>query len=161
MKLLLCTHNAHKIKELKALIAADAALSGNVEVLSLSDVGFEDDIVEDGTTFEENAIIKASVGAKLGYVTVADDSGIEVDALNGAPGVYSARFAGEICDDEANNALLLQKLDKVEKEDRTARYVSVISRWHEIHRSRHLRRGSAQRILRQRWLWLRSPLFRI
>lgn len=127
MKLLLCTHNAHKIKELKALIAADAALSGNVEVLSLSDVGFEGDIVEDGTTFEENAIIKASVGAKLGYVTVADDSGIEVDALHGSPGVYSARFAGEICDDEANNALLLEKLDKVEKKDRTARYVSVIA----------------------------------
>ena len=127
MKVLLCTHNPHKIKELKALIEADPALFGRVEILSLSDVGFHDDIVEDGTTFEENAIIKAKVGADMGYVTVADDSGIEVDALGGAPGVYSARFAGEICDDGANNALLLQKLQSVPKEKRTARYVSVIA----------------------------------
>ena len=84
MKLLLCTHNAHKIKELKALIAADAALSGNVEVLSLSDVGFEDDIVEDGTTFEENAIIKAKAGCEFSKMpTIADDSGLCVDECGG------------------------------------------------------------------------------
>ena len=127
MKLLLCTHNAHKTKELKALIGDDPVLADKVEVFSLSDIGFHDESVEDGTTFEEHALIKAKVGASLGYITVADDSGIEVDALGGAPGVYSARFAGDPCDDNANNELLLQKLENTKKEDRTARYVSVIA----------------------------------
>ena len=76
----------------------------NVETLSLDDIGYSGEIEETGTTFEENAMIKASVPAKYGYIGVADDSGLEVTSLNGAPGVYSARFAGAPCDDEANNA---------------------------------------------------------
>ena len=84
MKILLASHNKNKIAELEALLKTVCA---DAEVVSLSDVGFTDEIVEDGTTFEENALIKARTGARLGYITVADDSGLMVDALGGAPGV--------------------------------------------------------------------------
>ena len=127
MKLLLATHNRNKVRELRHLIAADPVLAGAVTVLSMEDIGEMEDIVEDGTTFAENALIKARAGAALGYVTVADDSGLEVDALGGAPGVYSARYAGEPCDDAANNALLLSNLRQVPEAERTARYRAVIA----------------------------------
>jgi len=118
------TQNKHKIIEIEAITkkfgmsikARDEAGVPNVE------------IVEDGTTFEENSYKKAYEIMKLcGKMTIADDSGIVVDALDGAPGVYSARFAGEHCNDKDNNAKLLEMLKDVPMEKRTARYVAVIT----------------------------------
>lgn len=124
MKILLASHNKNKIAELETLLKTVCA---DAEVVSLSDVGFTGEIVEDGTTFEENALIKARTGARLGYITVADDSGLMVDALGGAPGVYSARYAGEDGNTEKNNAKLLAELQGVPKDKRTAHFVSVVA----------------------------------
>ena len=124
MKILLASHNKNKIAELEALLQTVCA---DAEVVSLSDVGFTSEIVEDGATFEENALIKARTGARLGYITVADDSGLMVDALGGAPGVYSARYAGEDGNTEKNNAKLLAAMRNVPKEKRTAHFVSVVA----------------------------------
>lgn len=124
MKILLASHNKNKIAELEALLKTVCA---DAEVVSLSDVGFTDEIVEDGTTFEKNALIKARTGARLGYITVADDSGLMVDALGGAPGVYSARYAGEDGNTEKNNAKLLAALQGVPQDKRTAHFVSVVA----------------------------------
>ena len=124
MKILLASHNKNKIAELEALLKTVCA---DAEVVSRSDVGFTDEIVEDGTTFEENALIKARTGARLGYITVADDSGLMVDALGGAPGVYSARYAGEDGNTEKNNAKLLAALQGVPQDKRTAHFVSVVA----------------------------------
>ncbi|MBE6622150.1 MAG: XTP/dITP diphosphatase [Ruminococcaceae bacterium] len=125
MKLVLASHNKHKIKEIEAVLLRCGIT--DIELLSLTDVGYEGDIEENGTTFEENAVIKASVPAALGYCGIADDSGLEVDALEGRPGVYSARFAGEPCNDENNNKKLLRELDAVPDGERTARFVSVVA----------------------------------
>lgn len=124
MKILLASHNKNKIAELEALLKTVCA---DAEVVSLSDVGFTDEIIEDGTTFEENALIKARTGARLGYITVADDSGLMVDALGGAPGVYSARYAGEDGNTEKNKAKLLAALQGVPQDKRTAHFVSVVA----------------------------------
>ncbi|MBQ6893594.1 MAG: XTP/dITP diphosphatase [Clostridia bacterium] len=124
MKILLASHNKNKILELQALMNS---VSSNCEVVSMSDIGFNDEIIEDGDTFEENALIKSRTGANLGYITVADDSGLVVDALDGAPGVYSARYAGEPCDNAANNRKLLNELSGLPKEKRTAKFVSVVT----------------------------------
>lgn len=124
MKILLASHNKNKIAELEALLKTVCA---DAEVVSLSDVGFTYEIIEDGTTFEENALIKARTGARLGYITVADDSGLMVDALGGAPGVYSARYAGEDGNTEKNNAKLLAALQGVPQDKRTAHFVSVVA----------------------------------
>ena len=124
MKILLASHNKNKIAELEALLKTVCA---DAEVVSLSDVGFTDEIIEDGTTFEETALIKARTGARLGYITVADDSGLMVDALGGAPGVYSARYAGEDGNTEKNNAKLLAALQGVPQDKRTAHFVSVVA----------------------------------
>lgn len=119
--LVLATNNPGKIRELAAL---------------LRDVGFDvhgqgefavPEVAETGTTFVENAIIKARNAARHTQMpAIADDSGIEVDALHGAPGVYSARFAGEDADDAQNNAKLVESLRAVAPADRTARYRAVI-----------------------------------
>ena len=92
----LASHNAHKLAEIRAILADEFD-----KVLSLKDVGVEVDIDETGTTFEQNAYIKAKAIADLlpGYAVVADDSGLCVPCLNGEPGVYSARYAGEVCDE--------------------------------------------------------------
>ena len=124
MMILIASHNKNKIAELEALLKTVCA---DAEVVSLSDVGFTDEIIEDGTTFEENALIKARTGARLGYITVADDSGLMVDALGGAPGVYSARYAGEDGNTEKNNAKLLAALQGVPQDKRTAHFVSVVA----------------------------------
>ena len=124
MKILLASHNKNKIAELETLLKTVCA---DAEVVSLSDAGFTGEIVEDGTTFEENALIKARTGARLGYITVADDSGLMVDALGGAPGVYSARYAGEDGNTEKNNAKLLAALQGVPQDKRTAHFVSVVA----------------------------------
>ena len=124
MKILLASHNKNKIAELEALLKTVCA---DAEVVSLSDIGFTGEIVEDGETFTENALIKARTGARLGYITVADDSGLMVDALGGAPGVHSARFCGRHGDDAANNRLLLEKLKDVPEKERTAYFESCVA----------------------------------
>ena len=92
IKLVLSSRNRKKLKELETLLSP---LSSNIQVLSLDDIGFFGDIEEDGNTFEENSAIKACAPAKMGYIGIADDSGLCVDALGGAPGVFSARYSGE------------------------------------------------------------------
>lgn len=121
IELVLSTRNKNKIQEFNVLFNKYSDL--DIKVLSLDDIGFTDDIDECGTTFEENAITKASVPAKLGYIGIADDSGLCVEALDGAPGVLSARFSGG--DDEDNNDLLLAKLSG--KSNRNAKYVCAIA----------------------------------
>jgi XTP/dITP diphosphohydrolase len=124
MKILLASRNKGKIREIKVLLSE---YIGEIEVLSLDDVGYNEEIEENGTSFEENARIKASVGAKLGYICISDDSGLSVDALGGAPGVYSARYSEPNATDEKNNQKLLFELEGVPFEKRTARYVCAIS----------------------------------
>ena len=124
MKIVLASRNRHKIAELQAFLSP---VDPDIEILSLDDIGFSGDIEEDGQTFEENALIKARVPASLGYIGVADDSGLSVDALDGAPGVYSARYAGGHGSDDANNQLLLKNIADVPDEKRTASFVSVIA----------------------------------
>lgn len=125
MKLVLASRNRHKIVEIERVLA-DCGIT-DVELLSLDDIGYHGEIEENGTAFEENAIIKAQVPASLGYYAIADDSGLEVDCLDGRPGVYSARYAGEPCNDENNNDKLLTEMDAVPDDKRGARFVSVIA----------------------------------
>ena len=127
MKILLATRNKNKAREVTRILSEYADRLGEIELVTLDEVGFTEDVEENGSTFEENAMIKAKAGAVSGLVTLADDSGIEVDALCGAPGIYSARFAGGHGDDAANNALLLEKLAGVPREKRTARYAVAIA----------------------------------
>ncbi len=122
MKIVLASRNKKKKTELQALLSQ--YIEG-IEILSLDDVGIYEDIEENGETFEDNALIKARVAASSGYIGVGDDSGLEVDSLGGAPGVYSARYAGGHGDDEANNELLLKNLE--DKRDRRAHFVSCIA----------------------------------
>lgn len=128
-KIILASDNGHKLEEIRRYFK-EAAIPA--EIIPLRDSGFSGEIVEDGETFEENALIKArTVALATGCAAIADDSGLEVDALHGAPGVYSARFAGVHGDDNANNAKLLQELDGVPDCKRTARFVSVICVYRE------------------------------
>ena len=124
MDIVVASNNKHKIVEIETFLKKYLP---DVRVLSLSDIGYSKDIVENGKTFEENALIKAKTIAKLGYIAVADDSGLEVDALGGKPGVYSARYAGEPCDDRKNNKKLLAAMDGLYGDERSARFVSVIA----------------------------------
>lgn len=126
-ELLLATHNRHKVKELREMLSADETLSSLFTVLSFDDIGYHEEIIEDGDTFAENAFIKAKIGASLGYITVADDSGLAVDALHGAPGVYTARYAGEHATDAENRACLLNALKDVTEEQRGAKFISAIA----------------------------------
>ncbi len=128
-KIVMASNNRHKIVEIEDFLKKLCPFDENGEAftyLSLSDINFTDDIVEDGTTFEENALIKARTVAKLGYIGVADDSGLCVDALHGEPGVYSARYAGGH-DDKDNNEKLLEKMKNVPETERTGHFVSVIA----------------------------------
>ena len=122
MKRVLASRNQKKKKELLTLLSQ---YIDNIEILSLDEVGIYGEIEEDGETFEENALIKARVAAESGYIGVGDDSGLMVDALGGAPGVSSARYAGDHGNDEANNELLLKNLE--DKDDRSARFVCCIA----------------------------------
>jgi XTP/dITP diphosphohydrolase len=127
MELILASRNKKKIREVEAILATHFP---GIHILSLDDVGFEGDIEENGTTYEENALIKARTAVEAGgnrYPAIADDSGLSVDALNGAPGVYSARYAGGHGDDSANNALLLKNLAHIPANERTARFVCCIA----------------------------------
>lgn len=125
MKIVLASRNAKKIRELETLLAENTSM--HIEVLSLDDIGYTDEIVEDGASFEENAWIKASVPAALGYIGIADDSGLTVDALRGAPGIYSARYAGEEANDAVNNQKLLTEMKDVPDAERGAAFVSVVA----------------------------------
>lgn len=121
-KLILATHNRGKVKELQELLGALP-----VEVFSLHDFPELGEIPETGSTFKENAYIKAqTVFTYTGLPVIADDSGLEVDALGGAPGVYSARYAGERAADEDNNRKLLEALSQVSPSGRGAQFRSVI-----------------------------------
>lgn len=124
MRIIAATKNKHKIDEIQAITR-----EFGMEVVSRDDAGVPDvEVEEDGATFEENSEKKAREIMELcGEVTIADDSGLMVDALGGAPGVISARFAGEDGNDLANNEKLLKLLADVEPENRTARFVSVIT----------------------------------
>ena len=122
MKIVLASRNKKKVAELETLLCQ--YIEG-IEILSLDDVGIYGEIEEDGDTFAQNALIKASAAAKSGYIGVGDDSGLVVYALDGAPGIYSARYAGEHGDDEANNELLLKNLE--DKEDRRGAFVCTIA----------------------------------
>jgi len=123
MELLIATNNKGKVKEIKEILKGL-----DMEVFSLADKGIDIEVVEDGKTFEENSMKKATEIFKIANcITVADDSGLEVDALGGAPGVYSARYAGEGASDEEKYTKLLNELSGVPEEKRTARFVSVVS----------------------------------
>ena len=121
MKLIIASNNEHKLREIKAI------LNGFFdEILSLGEAGITHETVEDGSTFLENALKKAREIAQLsGCGALADDSGLCVDALGGAPGIYSARFSGVHGDDKANNRLLLEKMQGVE--DRRAHFACAIA----------------------------------
>ena len=122
MKIFLATGNKHKIDEIKAIFKNVK----DIEILSIKD-GIEiPEVVEDGDTFEANSAKKALEIAKFaGMITIADDSGLCVDALNGEPGVYSARYSGEGATDASNNAKLIKNLQGIE--NRKAHFVSVIT----------------------------------
>ena len=122
MKVVLASNNPGKLRELDAVLRPMGW-----ELVAQGDLGVPE-AEETGTTFEANALLKARhAAACTGLAALADDSGIEVDALDGRPGVYSARYAGPQCDDEANNRLLLQELEGVPEEQRSARYQCVIA----------------------------------
>lgn len=123
MKLILASQNRHKAQEMQAI------LGDKIELETLDAAGCSDiEIIEDGDTFEANAIKKAvAVMQATGLPAIADDSGLCVDALNGAPGVYTARFAGEGATDDENISKLLKALEGVETAKRTARFVCVIA----------------------------------
>ena len=122
-KIIFATGNAGKLREIREIMA-----DSNVEVVSMKDAGIDVDVVEDGTTFEENALIKASAIAEhTDAIVLADDSGLEVDYLDKAPGVYSARFMGENTSYDIKNQAIIDKLDGVPKEHRTARFVCAIA----------------------------------
>lgn len=122
MEIVIASRNKHKIQELEALLSKYVA---GVKLLSLDDVGIMGDIEENGTTFSENALIKARAAASSGKIGVGDDSGLCVNALDGAPGIFSARFAGEHGNDAANNEKLLRELS--DKSDRSAAFVCAIA----------------------------------
>lgn len=123
--IVLASNNQHKIKEFKEIMK-------DYNIVTMAEVGFTDDIVEDGDTFLANSTIKSKTIAKylkeknLDYMVMADDSGLCVDALNGDPGVYSARYAGEHTQ-QANRDKLLANLKDVEDPNRTARFKCVIT----------------------------------
>ena len=119
-KLVFATNNKHKLEELRAIVG------DKYEILGLRDIGCDVDIPETATTLEGNALIKAQfVKEHYGYDCFADDTGLEVEALDGAPGVYSARYSGPECDSAKNMALLLQNM--ADKDNRKARFRTVIA----------------------------------
>ncbi|MCL1630555.1 XTP/dITP diphosphatase [Sporolactobacillus sp. CPB3-1] len=123
MKVLIASNNEGKIKEFKALFARFGAT-----VCSLKDLDLDVDVPETGTTFRENAALKAETLSHMtGMLTLADDSGLCVDALNGAPGIYSARYAGPDKNSEHNIDLLLSRLKNIPETERTAHFICVLA----------------------------------
>lgn len=124
MKVVLASKNQHKLEEIQAILS-----KYDIELVLQSALGVDVDVDENGTTFEENSLLKAqAVVRATGLPAVADDSGLTVDALDGAPGIYSARYGGEACKSDRDRLLLLLKnLRGVRSEERTARFVCVIT----------------------------------
>jgi XTP/dITP diphosphohydrolase len=122
-KIIFATSNEGKMKEIRMILK-----DMDCEVLSLKEAGIEIDIVEDGSTFEENAMIKAKTIMELtGEIVLADDSGLEVDAMDKAPGIYSARFMGEDTSYDIKNNYIIKRLKGLPQEERTGRFVCVIA----------------------------------
>ena len=129
-KIIFATGNAGKMKEIREILQ-----DMNMEILSMKEAGIEADIIEDGKTFEENAMIKATEIAKIANqmpeyknaVVLADDSGLEIDYLNKEPGIYSARYMGEDTSYHIKNAKLIERLEGVPDDKRTARFVCAIA----------------------------------
>lgn len=122
-KIVFATGNKDKLREIREIMA-----DCEVEIVSMKEEGIDVDIVEDGSTFEENALIKAKAIAKhTDAIVLADDSGLEVDYLNKEPGVYSARYLGEDTSYDIKNKAIIDRLEGVEKEKRTARFVCAIA----------------------------------
>jgi len=120
---ILATHNEHKTEEIRTMLS-----SLDIELKSLTDIGYHDEIVEDGDTMKANAKIKSDTIKAKGYTyIISDDSGLEVDSLDGAPGIFSARYAGTHGDSEANMSKLLKALDGCGQ--RGAQFRSVLSVW--------------------------------
>ena len=124
MKIIAATHNKDKIREIRQILT-----DAGVHIVSMSEAGLDAlDVEENGSTFEENATLKAEEVTRLtGMAALADDSGLCVDALAGAPGIYSARYAGPEADTRANNAKLLEAMRDVPEAERTGRYVSAVA----------------------------------
>lgn len=123
MKIVIATGNAGKMKEIKSIFN-----NFDCEVVSMKEEGITADVDENGATFEENALIKAREIAKIsGNIVLADDSGLEVDALNKEPGIYSARYMGEDTPYSIKNANIIERLEGVEFEKRTARFVCAVA----------------------------------
>lgn len=119
--IILASNNKDKVKEVKEIL-------NGYDIISMKEAGIDVDIEENGTTFEENALIKARAIMKLtGQITMADDSGLEIDYLNKAPGVYSARFMGHDTSYDIKNKALIQKLEGVKGSDRSGRFVCAIA----------------------------------
>jgi len=124
MKLLIASNNAHKVREIEEILAGYFD-----EMVTMREAGLDIDVAEDGKTFQENAVKKATeILRKSGFdAALADDTGLCVDALGGAPGVYSARYAGEGHDTAANNALLMENMKDVPDEQRTCRFTCCVA----------------------------------
>lgn len=126
MRIIFATGNSHKMREIREILAGD-----DTEILSMKEAGIEADIVEDGKTFAENAMIKAKGIAKLikdnDTIVIADDSGLVIDALNGEPGVYSARYMGEDTSYRIKNKNLIDRLEGVPEGKRSARFVCAMA----------------------------------
>lgn len=124
MKILIATNNKHKVKEFKEILS----VIDDIELLTPNELGINIEPNEIGNSFEENSKIKCLEFYKVSKIpVVADDSGLEIDALNKQPGIYSSRFAGENANDKDNRIKVLQLLDKVNSNDKTARFRCVIS----------------------------------
>ena len=123
MKVIMATGNENKVREVREILAGS-----DIEVVSMKEAGIDIDIVEDGSTFEENAVIKAEAVCRAsGHVTIADDSGLEVDYLNGEPGIYSSRFMGEDTSYDIKNRAIIDALKDAKGEERSARFVCVMA----------------------------------
>ncbi|MBE6649111.1 MAG: RdgB/HAM1 family non-canonical purine NTP pyrophosphatase [Ruminococcaceae bacterium] len=124
MEIVLATNNAHKVDEMTRILKG---IYPNADIKTLADVGFFDEIVEDADTLAGNALIKAkTISEKYNVFTVSDDTGLEVDALDGRPGVYTARYAGENCSKDDNINKMLNELKGVPANKRNAKFVCVI-----------------------------------
>ncbi len=120
-EIIIATSNSHKIDEFKRILKG-------IKISSLKDIGYYDEIEEDGNTFEENALIKArTVAEKIGKTVIADDSGLEIYALNNEPGIYSARYLGHDTPYEVKNSIIIDRLKNVPEEERGARFVCCIA----------------------------------
>lgn len=128
-RVIFATGNQGKMREIRAILENLRVKGEEMEIVSMKEAGICIDIMENGKSFEENAVIKAKAVAKeeKGAIVLADDSGLEIDYLNGEPGIYSARYLGEDTSYKIKNADLLARLKGVEEEKRTARFVCAIA----------------------------------